>query len=430
MSILEYLKLSLVSLRSNRMRSVLTMIGIIVGISSIVTISTLGITIKDTVTNMVYYQSLNTFQVYMAGRPNSNPPLPELADRLQYDWLADLEKDYPGEFKPALNNFMDYVHAQTYTDETVTGALYAVTDGFFQCEKKVITEGRELLSSDSSRQKYTAVVVDVFVQQYFDSSTNPLGKTIELELGDKRHVKFTVVGVYKTNPYEYPGASGLNDKETEIYIPYETAASVFGSIRRAFTHINFVGNKDIDRGTLIRHLTDFFEKKYIGRQYYYGMIYDLQADAAATEKVVSLIIVIVAGIAAFSLVVAGIGVMNIMLVSISERTKEIGLRKSIGATHRNVLIQFALEAVTICLLGGLAGILFGILNCHLIAYAVARFSSSLGEYSTYIAEVATVPNFFTVMIAIGFSCLVGLISGLYPAMKAARMNPIDALRTE
>ncbi len=146
------------------MRSVLTMIGIIVGISSIVTISTLGITIKDTVTNMVYYQSLNTFQVYMAGRPNSNPPLPELADRLQYDWLADLEKDYPGEFKPALNNFMDYVHAQTYTDETVTGALYAVTDGFFQCEKKVITEGRELLSSDSSRQKYTAVVADVFVR--------------------------------------------------------------------------------------------------------------------------------------------------------------------------------------------------------------------------------------------------------------------------
>lgn len=110
---------------------------------------------------------------------------------------------------------------------------------------------------------------------------------------------------------------------------------------------------------------------------------------------------IVAGIAAFSLVVAGIGVMNIMLVSISERTREIGLRKSIGATHRNVLIQFALEAVMICLLGGLAGILFGMLNCHLIAYAVARFSSSLGKYSTYIAEVATVPNFFTVMIAIG-----------------------------
>ena len=123
---------------------------------------------------------------------------------------------------------------------------------------------------------------------------------------------------------------------------------MFGSIRRAFTHINFVGNKDIDRGTLIRHLTDFFEKKYIGRQYYYGMIYDLQADAAATEKVVSLIIVIVAGIAAFSLVVAGIGVMNIMLVSISERTKEIGLRMAIGATHPTVLIQFALEAVTIC----------------------------------------------------------------------------------
>lgn len=430
MNVLEYIKLAFQALKSNRLRSVLTMIGIIVGISSIVTIFTLGITIKDTVQNMIYYQSLNTFRVYMCGRPDVNPPRPEVADRIQYEWLPELSKEYPGEFKPSVSVFYDYANAGSVSGEQVVTDVYGVTDGFFQCNKKTITMGRELLQSDGERGKFTAVVADVFVEQYFGSGVNPLGKIIEISIKGTRLVRLTVVGVYKTDPYDFPGARSLTDKRTEIYIPYEVLAPIAGNLRSVFSAVEIVGNKDIDREVLKEHLNEFFEKKYITRKYYYAAINDIQKDAEATDKVVSLIIAIVAGIAAVSLVVAGIGVMNIMLVSISERTKEIGIRKALGATNRNVLVQFSLEAVTLCLIGGVLGILFGIVNCNVLAAAVDRFSSSLGEYSVYIAKVVTVPAFTTVLIAIGFSCIVGLGSGLYPATKAARMNPIDALRDE
>ena len=430
MNVLEYIRMAFQALRSNRMRSVLTMIGIIVGISSIVTIFTLGITIKDTVQNMIYYQSLNTFRVYMCGRPDVNPPRAEAADRIQYEWLQELSREYKDEFKPAVSVFYDYADSSNESGEKFTTNVYGVTEGFFQCNKKEITMGRELLQSDGERNKYTAVVADVFVRQYFGSGVNPLGKTVEINIKGSRIVKLTVVGVYKTNAYDFPGARSLLDKQTDIYIPYEVLESIAGNLRTVFSVVDIAGNKDIDREVLKEHLAEFFEKKYIARKYYYGEIDDIQKDAEATDKVVSMIIAVVAGIAAVSLIVAGIGVMNIMLVSISERTKEIGIRKALGATDGNVLLQFSLEAVSLCLIGGILGILFGIVNCNVLSKLVSRYSSSLGEYSKYIAKVVTIPSLATVLLAIGFACFVGICSGLYPATRAARMNPIDALRDE
>lgn len=430
MGIFDYFKMAFLALKVNRLRSVLTMIGIVVGISAIVTISSLGSTIQETVQNMVYYQSLNTFCVYMAGRPDVNPPKPEVEDRIQYDWLVELQKKYPDEFKPAISDFFGYVSASTPENEVVIGNMYYITDGFLQCNKKKIIAGRDILSSDSEKKKTTAVVADVFVEQYFGDGVNPLGKTVQLTLEDKRVVDFTVVGVYETNDYDFPDARELLDKESDIYIPYETAELFGVSLKKYFSRVDIVGNKDKNRNELKQHLNDFFDMKYIGRKYYYGMLYDVQKDAEATERVVSLIIVIIVGIAAVSLIIAGIGVMNIMLVSISERTKEIGIRKSLGATDSNILTQFSLEALVLCLTGGFIGLLFGILNCNILAVAMDKYADSLGEFSSYIGKISTVPGAAAILTAIGFSTLVGVLSGIYPAFKAARMNPIDALREE
>lgn len=431
MNIIEYIKMSFFSLKQNRMRTILTMIGLIVGISSIVTISILGTTIKDTVQNMVFNQSINTFRVYMRVRPDViNLAKVTKADCIQYEWLSSLQKEYPGEFKSSVSEFYDYVSADTHSKIVVNSEVWGITEGFFECNKMTITEGREISTMDLEKKKYTAVVSDVFVEQYFKSGTNPLGKSIILKLENKRTMKFTVVGVYKTDPYDFPGISDIFEKITSIYIPYDTAMQLSNNIPDYLKYVHIVGSNDIDRETLRNRLNDFFEKKYINRSEWCAYIYDVQKDAEATEKVVSLIIIIVGAIAAVSLIVAGVGVMNIMLVSISERTSEIGIRKSLGANNNNILIQFSLEAIMICLMGGFTGIIFGTINCNIIAVLITKFSSSLGEYASYIGEVSKTPDFTTILIAISFSCFVGLLSGIYPAMKAAKINPIDALRKE
>ncbi len=430
MKLFEYIKMSFSALRQNRTRAVLTMIGIIVGISSIVTISTLGSTIKETVQNMAYKQSLNTFRVSVVPRPGVNVAMPEKADGIQYGWFSELQKEYPDEFRSSVLNFYDYASAGTCYNTSVDTEICAVTDGFFECNKINILSGRGIIPVDMQEKKYIAIVSDIFVKQYFKNGTNPLGKTITLVPGNKRSLKFTVVGVYETNPYDYPNTGSINDVLTDIYIPYDTGMQLSAKIKDNFGKVDIVGSRKYSRTELIGHLNKFFEKKYLSREFYHVRVYDVQQDAEATEKVVTMIVVVIGVIAAVSLFVAGIGVMNIMLVSISERTQEIGIRKALGAQNRNILLQFSVESVIICLIGGFFGLLFGTANCNIAAVSVNKFSSSLGEFAGYIGAVSRIPDIQTILIALIFSCVVGILSGIYPAMRAAKMNPIDALRHE
>lgn len=430
MSFFEYIKMAFSSLISSRTRSFLTMLGIIVGISSIVTIATLGISVKETVQNLIYYQSLNTFGVYSLRRKNADTSNASLRDRISIDMLNALEEQYPDEFKAAVSDPIGSGMLINSQDEKVTVSVNAATDGYFQCNKMNVISGRELTAEDSVRKMGTAVVADVFVRQYFHDDSSPLGKKVHISLGNERSFDVTIVGVYKTNKYDFPADTPLAEIMTDLYIPYMTASMISDSTKLYFGMVNVVGNKDLDRSLLKQHLADFFEQKFAGNKYYHTDIYDVQEDAEATDKIVSIVILIVSAIGTISLIVGGIGVMNIMLVSVTERTKEIGIRKALGATNLNIRTQFVIEAVIICIIGGFFGVSAGIFNCSMVSVLADRYAASLGEYSRYLGRITVIPPFSTVVLAVGFSCIVGILSGMYPAVRASSMNPIEALRTD
>lgn len=430
MKAFEFLKMTFRAMSMSKTRLFLTMIGIIVGIGSIVTIKTLGSTIQETVQNMVYYQSLNTFAICVGRRENEHPPRITDQDRISLSALDSLMEQYPNAFTPASANQFISGTVLNQQNERIKFNLTAAMTGFFDCEKKKLLSGRKLTQQDNNQKKYTAMVADVFVKQYFKNGENPLGKTLHLKLDDDKSIEVVIVGTYETDQYDYEAGASLMEKQTTVLIPYRTAASFSPKVRTAFTIVNLLIDPQSDRADLLKTLNAFLTQLYAGNRNYYAYAYDIQKDAEETEKAVSIMILIVSAISAISLLIGGIGVMNIMIVSVSERTKEIGLRKSIGATSYSILMQFGCEALMICLIGGVLGVLASILNCNIASAVIGHLSSKLGEYSRYIGTVRTIPSLDGILIAVGFSCLVGISAGLYPAIRAARMNPIDALRTE
>ncbi len=405
MLIWEIVRVALSAIRANVMRAVLTTLGIIIGVAAVISVVALGQGAQANVQSMIQRIGTNVLTIH-ASWERSHGVATAYTSPLTLDDAKALAKatDPVLEIAPDISSHVQVTYSRWNTYAQVEGTW----PSYFTIYDHHLEAGRYFTQSEVDGMRRVAVLGHD-VSDDFDSIPGVMliGKTIHI-----RGVPFTVVGVL-----EEKGSAAWLRPDDEVFIPVTTAQyRVFGGRKRL---------NDIDAATFDPKQVDaaYPEIDQIMRQQHKimpGAPVDYQVTNAAdllstfneTNKTLTWLL---AAIAAVSLLVGGIGIMNIMLVSVTERTREIGVRKALGATNRSILFQFLVESLTLCVLGGVFGVALG--------YLTAAVMSSLAHWNTIVAPTA-------VFVALIFSAGVGLFFGILPAHRAASLDPIVALRYE
>jgi putative ABC transport system permease protein len=390
----EAARVALEALRVNKLRSALTMLGVVIGVMSVVLLVAIGSGARDEVTSGV--ESLGSNILFVAPGNFSFGSAPSVS-RLRLDdvrRVGDAIGD-PGRVTTTVaSGEVARVGARRF-DVNVNGTNENLPRVF----DRTVARGGFFSSVDVEVRRRVAVLGADPAEALFPDR-DPLGKSVTIG-----GVRFRVVGVLS----RVGNALGVN-RNLEVFIPVTAAQRLFGVSRLDAIAVKAASTGDIDEERRI--VQDVLARAHPEQDY---QVLTQEDILGVVGRILNVLTLVLASIAGISLLVGGVGVMNIMLVSVSERTREIGLRKAVGARTRDVLRQFLLEAVTLTVSGGIAGILVGVTG----ALLVARFS-----------PVPAAITAWSVALAFGVSVAVGVFFGVYPARKAARMQPIAALRYE
>ncbi len=435
MNLFECIRIAFSSLIANKLRALLTMLGIIIGVSAVITITTLGSSLQKTLKASFDKLGMNYIAMYVTQK-NYDPENDEGAyitsdDAIKVEQMYGLVEKYPDRFAVILSESFGESEIINGNDETIKNNIVGISDGYLDYNSLKMVRGRNITYEDCLGLKRTVLVSDIFVGQYFKKNENPIGQTLEFSMSDGVSQKFTIVGVYHYSTAmqgKFDPNTPEIEKVTPVYIPYDTAMNLKGTpvSENFWADMMIKPGYDFDESADI--LRNYFDELYSQNKYWKLEYYDPHEDFKIINTVLLVVTCVIAIIAMISLLVGGVGVMNIMLVSVTERTKEIGIRKALGAKNSNIRLQFVVESIIICLTGGFIGILIGILNGFIVKFA-AELIIRYAEQD--IAEVLTItvsPSVIAIVISVFFSMMIGIFFGYYPANKAAKMNPIDALR--
>ena len=422
MGIGESVRVSLEGLRANKMRSLLTMLGIIIGIAAVIGILTVGNGLTGSITGSMSSLGATNITVFLQEKAGGMGGMetilgvasPEEEDLITDEMLEALRQRY-GEAVAGIS-----VSASAGSGVARDGRLYAnvsltgINEEYLAVNNTDLLAGRTIRQEDLDGRRSVCVVSDRLVENLYQGDADAaLGDEVRVELNGE-YQSFRIVGIYEYDASMSISFSAEEDVTTSLYIPITTANHLTGS-PEGYSTVTVQASAGTDSAAMAQSIREFLSRYYANNE-----DYDVSAMAMSTmvesmSAIMDTLSIAISVIAGISLLVGGIGVMNIMLVSVTERTREIGIRKALGATNNDIRIQFVVESVIVCLIGGVIGILLG---------------AVLGYVGSSLLSEACLPRPSYIALAVGFSMAIGVFFGYYPANKAARLDPIEALRYE
>ena len=397
--IVETFRQAIQNVWSNKLRTFLTMLGIIIGVMAVIVIVGLGNGMTQSMRDSFSAMGTNTLSINIWGYGSRTVTVEDVYA------IGTKNPDLIRSISPQIDfsNNTPKVGTTTYRYSTVAG----VDENFTSMKNYTVAQGRGLQYMDMKDNKQICVIGDYLNRVAYGGQG--VGQTIKLG-----PYKFRIVGVLNAKVNNTSMQQGSDDDC--IYLPY-TIAMRLSNTAMASSYIAIMSDEskaNEAKAVVEAYLTDLFKSD---SAFY---VYSASEWLEEMNNMINMVIVILTGIASISLLVGGIGIMNIMLVSVTERTREIGIRKALGAKERVILSQFVVEAATTSALGGVLGIVLGYIVSMAANHVLPMISSDI--------DVTVSPSFNSIAVAFGISVFIGVLFGYLPAKRAARLNPIEALR--